>query len=102
GAHYERIPRDLLYQYNAGDVYWTWRLREKFKMLLENDPPRRRLYETHLMPLSHMLQDVSSGGVGDDVPLLEDIGSRLDSVIAERLDSLRAMLDKPKFNPGSW
>lgn len=101
-AHYERIPKHLLYKYNAYDVYWSWLLREKFLDMLENDPPRRSLYRTHIMPMSHMLQEVSSGGVGDDVPLLEDIGARLDDAIAEELGKLREMLDNPKFNPGSW
>lgn len=102
GAHYERIPRDLLYQYNAGDVYWTWRLLKKFRAMLELDPPRRELYESHLMPTSHMLQDVSSGGVGADVPLLDDIGARLDDAAAAELDALRTLTKREKFNPGSW
>src|SRR5690606_30012361 len=51
GAHYERIHRDLLYQYNAGEVNRTWLLRDTLKMLHEIDQPRSSISENHLTSL---------------------------------------------------
>lgn len=101
GAHYELIPTDLLHQYAAEDVHWTGGLWRHFRERLEADPPRRGLYHW-LMRVSRMLQDVTTGGIGVDVPLLEGMGASLDSVVAERLTTLREMTEDEDFNPGSW
>jgi len=102
GAHYENIPRDLLYKYNAGDVYWTGKLFNLFRDQLENDPPRRKLYLDHLMPLDHMYQDIESGGI----PVDEEYFKRLSAELGEKsqglLDQMRSIVEDEKFNPGSW
>lgn len=102
GAHYENIPRDLLYSYNAADVYWSGKLYNLFREQLENDPPRRKLYTEHLMPLSHMYQDIESGGI----PVDEEYFRRLSADLGEKAESLlgkmRNLVGDEKFNPGSW
>src|SRR5690625_2567553 len=100
GAYYENIPRDILYKYNAEDVYWTGRLYREFYALLEADPPRRSLYG-RLMRISNMLQDVERGGVTVDVPFYERLSKVLGEQADELLADLRELVADPKFNPGS-
>lgn len=100
GAYYENIPKDILYKYNAEDVYWTGRLYREFYTLLEADPPRRALYQ-RLMSISRMLQDVEAGGVAVDVPFFERLSKVLGEQSEELLAGLRALTGNDKFNPGS-
>lgn len=100
GAYYENIPRDLLYKYNAEDVYWTGRLYREFFALLEADPPRRALYQ-RLMRISNMLQDVERPGVTVDVPFYEGLSKVLGEQADELLAELRELVADPKFNPNS-
>lgn len=100
GAYYENIPRDLLYKYNAEDVYWTGRLYREFFALLEADPPRRALYQ-RLMRISNMLQDVERPGVTVDVPFYERLSKVLGEQTDKLLEQLRELVADPKFNPNS-
>ena len=100
GAHYENIPRDLLYKYNAEDVYWTGRLYREFHTLLEADPARRGLYG-RLMRISRMLQDVETGGVTIDVPFYVELSHLLEVQTLDLLDELRRLTADEKFNPNS-
>lgn len=68
---YERIPRGLLYKYNAWDVYWTYWLYKAMITELEHDDNAHKLYETHLMELSDVYQDIELPGVRYDVSYME-------------------------------
>src|SRR5690625_18566 len=100
GAHYENIPRDLLYKYNAEDVYWTGRLYREFFAQLEADPPRRALYG-RLMHISRMLQDIETGGVSIDVPFFESLSLDLLEQTDDLLAEMRELVADDKFNPNS-
>lgn len=100
GAHYENIPRDLLYKYNAEDVYWTGRLYLEFYKQLEADPPRRALYG-RLMHISRMLQDIETGGVSIDVPFFESLSLVLLEQTDDLLAEMRELVADGKFNPNS-
>jgi DNA polymerase I-like protein with 3'-5' exonuclease and polymerase domains len=70
GGHFERIPGNLLFAYNAGDVYWTWKLRALLHQWLAEGPegPRKLYYET-LLPASRMFVDIESTDAGWPVDL---------------------------------
>lgn len=101
GAHYENIPRHLLYKYNSGDVYWTWQLYQKYHEMLENDPPRRSLYH-FLMDLSHMYQDIEDGGVPIDEDYFRRLSAELEEETNHLLTTMSALVKDDKFNPNSW
>ena len=71
---YERIPRTMLYEYNAYDVYWTYWLWRVFKAGLE--AMEVHPYE-HLMKLSHMFQRIETFGVRFDIPYMQDMQAQL-------------------------
>lgn len=100
GAYYENIPRDILYKYNAEDVYWTGRLYREFYEQLEADPPRRALYQ-RLMQISRMLQDIEMSGVSVDVPFFQSLSSVLLEQTDVLLAELRELTADSKFNPNS-
>lgn len=99
-AHYENIPRPLLYKYNAGDVYWAGRLYQKFRAELENDPPRRTLY-ARILEIAGVLQDIEVGGVEIDVAYFEKLSADLGAEVEKHHDRLRELTDNADFNPGS-
>ena len=76
---YERIPRTMLYEYNAWDVYWTWWLHKHFTVLLDNDADAKRLLDDHLMDISHMFQRVETVGTRYDKPYMEERAEQLNS-----------------------
>lgn len=89
---YERIPRTMLYEYNAMDVYWTWWLYQEFKVLLENDANAKRLLDDHLMDISHMFQRVETIGTRYDKAYMEERAVELsaEAVVLEEELSIAA------------
>lgn len=100
GGHYERIPRPLLYGYNAGDVYWNGRLYAWLVDLLEQDPPRRALYK-HILAVANMLQDIEDHGLDIDATYFEGLSDTLGGEAEAILTDLRDLVENEKFNPGS-
>lgn len=94
-AHYERIPQDILTEYNAFDVFWTYKLYERFVDMMDDDA--RRLYEEHTLPASHMLQDVEDWGMAVDL----EYAKELDAWLLDNIDALRAKLEGKVKNPNS-
>ena len=82
---YERIPRGLLYKYNAWDVYWTYWLYKTMTPELEQDSEAQKVYK-HLMTLSELYQDIEAGGVRFDVEYMEEFKLELE-VEAQRLEA---------------
>lgn len=74
---YERIPRGLLYKYNAWDVYWTYHIHKVLSEYMETDSDAQRLYHEHLIPLSFMYQDIESHGIRFDVNYMIDLADTL-------------------------
>lgn len=73
GGHYERIPGNMLYAYNSGDSFFTWKLYELLLAWLAQGPEGpRKLYHDLLIPATRMLVDIESTDAGwpVDLPLL--------------------------------
>lgn len=89
---YERIPRTMLYEYNAMDVYWTWWLYQEFNVLLDNDANAKRLLDEHLMDISHMFQRVETVGTRYDKAYMEERAVELstEAVVLEEELSIAA------------
>lgn len=73
---YERIPRPILYKYNALDVYWQWHIRQELKRVLAQDENATQLYN-YLMELSHMFQRVEAPGNRFDAEYMSDLSEQL-------------------------
>lgn len=81
---YERIPRGMLYKYNAWDVYWTYWLFKAMLPELKQDENAQKVYK-HLMSLSEVYQDIEAGGVRFDVQYMEEFKLELEEA-AQRLE----------------
>lgn len=94
---FEAIPRDLLYEYNARDVYWTWHLME---YLLEYADERVTRVALHEYRMGNLFQDIEGNGVAVNWDQVAALTEKFDAQKAEA----RAKLDKlvaPEFNPNS-
>lgn len=69
---YERIPRAMLYEYNAADVFWTWHLFQLFQQYLADDANATRVYEKRLL-LSAMYMRMELKGWTADIPYLHEL-----------------------------
>lgn len=77
---YERIPRSILYEYNAIDTYVTWLLDEIMIdrwFMQEGYDYARTTYEM-LLEYSHMFLDIEQQGIRFDVPYLEKLEVELE------------------------
>lgn len=92
GAHYENIPKDLLYSYNAADVVHTWRLWSLLSSQLDDNSTA--VYR-RLLDISELLGDVEDNGIGVDVDYFHDLSMSL----GEKADRLREQLGG--VNPNS-
>ena len=72
GSGYERIPRTILYEYNAYDVFYTWHLYKLMEDYLAQDPDSRRTFDW-LMRLSDMFAGVERRGIRLDVEYLQEL-----------------------------
>jgi len=86
GSGYERIPRDLLYRYNAFDVYATWHWDVLMEEYLADDPDSQKVLDL-LMQLSDMFMGVEKRGIRLDIPYLEELSGilTLEKAEAEKL-----------------
>lgn len=96
---YERIPRSMLYEYNARDVAETWHLHQEFSRVLESAPDSQRVY-AHLMELSHMFQRVETPGNRYDVDYMLDYAEQLTEEGVELEAGLHVLAERP-LNPRS-
>lgn len=97
---YEAIPKALLYEYNAYDVYWTWHLYEYLTRAAQTDERFARVARHEFM-MSNLFQDVEKNGVAVDIPyvtmLSKEFGEQKDQAIAD----IRTITGDEKFNPNS-
>ncbi len=131
-GYYERIPTGLLYAYNAGDVYWTWKVDELLSQWLSEAPECvQKLYTDHVLPTSRMLVDIEDTDAGwpVDMEYAEGLRTELTALASKQLMKIRMSVGDPapylsatwaaqrarwitlhkplkekehNFNPGSW
>lgn len=99
GSGYERIPRDLLYRYNAFDVYATWNWDVLMAEHLADDPDSQRVLDL-LMKLSKMFMGVEKRGIRLDIPYLEELSKVLTVEKAEAEVKLNEIAEQA-INPRS-
>lgn len=97
---FEAIPREILYEYNAYDVYWTWHLYQYLARAAQGEERIARLARFEFN-MSNLFQDVERGGVAVDVEyvtqLSEEFSKEWDTVLAK----LKDLTKDEKFNPNS-
>jgi DNA polymerase-1 len=98
-SHYERIPQDILCQYNAQDVFWTWMLRERFRTMLASRPNQQRAYELEIAA-SRMLQDVEAFGMPIDLEYADYLDNYYTHQYEEAIEELHRVAQRP-INPNS-
>lgn len=78
---YERIPRPILYEYNAIDTYVTWLLDELIdrRWFLQDGYDYARITYEMLLEYSHMFLDIEQYGIRFDVPYMEELERELEA-----------------------
>ena len=101
GLFYENIPEDILYKYNAYDVYWTWHLYLYLARAADGDPRIARLarFESRMV---NFYQDVEAAGIAVDLDYLNKLDTDLKNEMVGPLAQLKAQVGDENFNPGSW
>ena len=100
GSGYERIPRDLLYKYNAYDVFYTWHLYELLDELLKEDANAWSAFERR-MRVSDMFAAVERKGFTIDVEYLQQLKVELEEEFRVEVQNLRDIALRPHLNPNS-
>lgn len=76
GSGFERIPRPMLYEYLAYDLYYTALWKKLMQEYLADDPDSQRVLDL-LMQLSDMFMQVEKRGIHLDVDYLEQLSKEL-------------------------
>lgn len=100
GSGYERIPRDLLYRYNAFDVYATWHWDVLMEEYLADDEDSQKVHAL-LLRLSDMFMPVERRGIRLDIAYLETLSAVLSVERADALTKLGKIAEQPGINPNS-
>jgi DNA polymerase I-like protein with 3'-5' exonuclease and polymerase domains len=96
---FERIPRALLYRYNAFDVYATWHWDVLMEEYLADDPDSQRVLDL-LMQYSDMFMPVELRGIRLDIPYLEELSKELGGEFREAKLQLN-LIAETAINPNS-
>lgn len=99
GSGYERIPRSLLYEYNAYDVYWTMKLFWYLRWELEHDSDAMAVFERR-MRLSKLFAAVELPGVRINTAHLQRVGEVLERDQARAVSELAEIAGRA-VNPNS-
>lgn len=97
---YEAIPRAILYEYNAYDVYWTWHFFQWLLRVADGDERIIKISKWEF-EMSNFFQDVEKTGVAVDLKYLEELRVYYEKEWAIALERLYDITDNPKFNPNS-
>lgn len=95
-AHFERIPQELLTEYNAWDVFWTYSLFEELTRLCSEDA--RRVYE-HELAAGEMLQDVEAHGMNVDLEYADKLDDFYASARENALAGVQGFVENPNSVP---
>nr|DAJ48562.1 MAG TPA: DNA POLYMERASE [Caudoviricetes sp.] len=98
GAYFENIPRDLLYQYNIMDAYWTHELYRFFLPTLK--ATGKYDYYRYRMDVSKVLHDVQMNGVAVSLSALDELEEEYQHQCDKALSVLQ-LLAGEGFNPQS-
>lgn len=82
GSGYERIPRSILYEYNAYDVFYTWYLYVLFEDYLAQDDESHMAY-TWLLELSELFSGVERRGIKLNVEYLQQLEEEMSRELFE-------------------
>jgi DNA polymerase-1 len=99
---FANVPPEILHEYNAYDVYWTWHLYKYFTKVAASEKERIGKVALHEFRMSNFFQDVEKSGVAVDVPYLAKLKEEYDAAEIPVLARLRELTRKEDFNPGSW
>lgn len=100
GSGYERIPRTMLYEYNAYDVFYTWHLYVLLDELLKEDANAWSAFQRR-MKVSDMFADVEKKGFTIDVEYLQELKEELEFEFHVEVQNLRDIALRPHLNPNS-
>jgi DNA polymerase I-like protein with 3'-5' exonuclease and polymerase domains len=81
GEGYGKIPRHILYQYNAYDIHCTDLLQEMYERRFSNDPDAKRLHD-FLLAASEQLMFVELNGMAVDLEYLKVLEKRFFASLA--------------------
>lgn len=96
---FERIPREMLYRYNAFDVYATWHWDVLMEEFLADDPDSQMVLEW-LMKYSEMFMPVEKRGIRLDIPYMEELSKELTIELADEKAKLNEIAETD-INPNS-
>lgn len=99
GSGYERIPRAMLYEYNAADTYWTWNLYELLSGYVKNDSDVESVLKRR-HAISSMFMDVERRGFTIDIAYLENLRAELEADKV-RLQAELCQVAGREINPNS-
>lgn len=99
GSGYERIPRDLLYRYNAFDVYATWHWDVLMEAYLADDTEAQMVHEL-LLNLSGLFMPVEQRGIRLDIPYLEELSKVMGAEFVQEKATLNEIAEL-SINPNS-
>lgn len=86
-----RAPIDKLALYHAHDLYYTLKLRKKFRKMLLEEWESWRVFDKILMPCSRMFTDIEYSGIFIDHTKFEEAD-----------EALRAMKDEAEKSLAKW
>jgi DNA polymerase-1 len=95
---FAQIPRDVLYKYNAYDVYWTWHLLQYLSKLVDERTTKLALHEFKMV---NLFQDIEMNGAAVDLEYIEVLHEFFSSKKAESLAELQKITRSDTFNPNS-
>lgn len=100
------IQAAKLYEYNAKDVVYTWRLHQHLKDWQEQEGPDvKRLYTELLLPGSHMLREAQYRGINADFPRMQQVSTQFTTEYYKLKNKMNKwateVLGDPAFNPRS-
>jgi DNA polymerase-1 len=94
-ASYARVPRDVLYKYNAFDVSCTWDLMEYFNIELAKVPKFPKLHED-LCHISDMMQHIEQKGIRVDMAYNAQLVAEYEVLLAEQEKFLSEWVNNPR------
>lgn len=97
---FSAIPAEILHEYNAYDVYWTWYLF-KYLSKIAKAEPRITGVALHEFRMSSFFQDVEKNGVAIDLPYLNVLAEKFEGEAEPLLARLRELVGDEGFNPRS-
>ena len=97
-AHFELVPRELLYRYNLYDVVWTYRLAQYVRPMLKRSGKYK--YYRYRMRVSKVLHDVQMNGVAVSLSALDELEDEYQQRLDKGLAELRSLAGEG-FNPQS-